>query len=135
MLRHVELDDSFSSQKRMVISKLRYVPITRVYLQSRTRFWTDQKLSGYANTDLPTRTIADFTDTQPGTRAIIGTETSRPNAHIAGAMQPEERIRWGLEYVSKVFPEMPGISKVARPSLGKRSHGPWEPRLTLRPER
>ena len=106
VLRNVELDDSFSVQKRMVISKLRYVPITRVYLQSRTRFWTNQKLSGYANTDLPTRTIADFTETQPGTRAIIGTETSGPNARIAGAMQPEERVRWGLENASKVFPEM-----------------------------
>ena len=106
VLRNVELDDSFSAQKRMVISKLRYVPITRVYLQSRTRFWTDQKLSGYASTDLPTRTIADFTDTQPGTRAIMGTETSGPNARIAGAMKPEERVRWGLENVRKVFPEM-----------------------------
>jgi monoamine oxidase len=107
VLRNVELvDGSFSPQKRMVISKLRYTPITRVYLQSRTRFWTEQKLSGYVNTDLPTRTIADFTDTQPGTRAIIGTETSGPNARVAGEMKPEERVHWGLENVSKVFPEM-----------------------------
>ena len=106
VLRNVELDSSFSPEKRMAISKLRYTPITRVYLQSRTRFWTNQKLSGYASTDLPTRSIADFTDTQPGTRAIVGTETSGPNARIAGAMKPEERVRWGLENVSKVFPEM-----------------------------
>jgi monoamine oxidase len=106
VLRSVELDDSFSPQKRTAISKLRYVPITRVYLQSRTRFWAEQKLSGYASTDLPTRTILEVTDSQPGTRAIIATETSGPHARIAGAMKPEERVRWGLENVSKVFPEM-----------------------------
>lgn len=106
VLRDVELDSSISSQKRNVISKLRYVPITRVYLQSRTRFWLDKKHSGYASTDLPIRTILDFTEAQPGARAIVGTENSGLNAQLAAAMKPEERLRWGLENVSKVFPEM-----------------------------
>lgn len=106
VLRTVELDGSFSPRKRMVISKLRYAPITRIYLQSSTRFWQGENLSGYASTDLPIRTILNFTDTQPGTRAIIGTETSGPNARIAGAMKPEERVHWGLTNVGKVFPEI-----------------------------
>ena len=106
VLRDIELDESFSPQKRQVISNLRYAPITRVYLQSRSHFWLDQKLSGYANTDLPIRTVLDFTDTQPGNRAILGTETSGPNAQLAGAMKPDERLRWALENVCKVFPEM-----------------------------
>jgi monoamine oxidase len=106
VLRNVELDSSFSSQKRMVISKLQYTPITRVYLQSRTRFWADQKLSGNASTDLPIRQIIDHTETQPGTRAILGTENSGPNARLSGVMKPEERLRWGFDNVSKVFPEM-----------------------------
>ena len=106
VLRNVELDSSFSSQKRTAISRLRYTSITRVYLQSRSRFWTQQGVSGFADTDLPVRTIIDHTDTQAGTRAILGTETTGPNALAAAGMSPDERLRWGLENVSKVFPEM-----------------------------
>lgn len=106
VLRNVELDGSFSPQKRLVISKLRYTPITRLYLQSRTRFWREQKLSGYAITDLPVRNIADMTDNQAGTRAILATETSGANARQIAALTRDERIHWGLGEVSKVFPEI-----------------------------
>jgi monoamine oxidase len=106
VLRNVELDGSFSPQKRTAISRLRYTSITRVYLQSRSRFWTQQGVSGFADTDLPVRTIIDHTDTQAGTRAILGTETTGPHALAAAGMSPDERLRWGLENVSKVFPEM-----------------------------
>jgi monoamine oxidase len=106
VLRDVELDSSFSPQKRTVIANLQYYPLTRVYLQSRSRFWTQQRVSGSADTDLPIRTIIDHTSSQPGVRAILGTETSGPNARLATGMTPEERLRWGLRNVSKVFPEM-----------------------------
>jgi monoamine oxidase len=106
VLRGVELDSSFSPQKRSVIANLQYYPLTRIYLQSRSRFWTQQGTSGSADTDLPIRTIVDHTSSQPGTRAILGTETSGPNARVATGMTPEERLRWGLANVSKVFPEM-----------------------------
>ena len=56
-VRNVELDGSFSPQKRTAISRLRYTSITRV-LQSRSRFWTEQGVSGFADTDLPVRTIS-----------------------------------------------------------------------------
>jgi len=107
-LERGRLDDSFSAQKRMVISKLRYVPITRVYLQIENQIRTNQKLSGYASTDLPTRTIADFTDTQPGTRANYRHGNLRSECANCRSDEPEERVRWGLENVSKVFPEMAG---------------------------
>jgi monoamine oxidase len=106
VLRNVELDDSFSLPKRMAISKLRYESITRVYLQSKSRFWIGEGTTGYASTDLPIRSILEHTDNQPGERGILGTETSGPNATHAAAMTPEERIRWGLENVSRVFPAM-----------------------------
>jgi monoamine oxidase len=106
VLRNVELDSSFSPEKRIAISRLRYTSITRVYLQSRTRFWTQQGISGFADTDLPVRTIVDHTDTQAGTRAILGTETTGPNALAAAGMSPDERLRWGLDNVSKVYPEI-----------------------------
>jgi monoamine oxidase len=48
----------------------------------------------------------DHTNSQPGMRAILGTETSGPNARVATGITPEERLRWGLANVSKVFSEM-----------------------------
>ena len=105
-LRNVELDDSFSPQKRMVISKLRYDSGTHVYLQSKRRFWMDQGLSGFANTDLPIRTMLDLTSGQPGSRAILGIETEGTNSRLAAKMSPPERIRWALQHATKVFPEM-----------------------------
>ncbi|MBZ5651123.1 MAG: GAF domain-containing protein, partial [Acidobacteriia bacterium] len=47
-LRNVDLDDSFSAQKRAVISKLRYDSASHVFLQSRSRFWIEQGISGFA---------------------------------------------------------------------------------------
>ena len=108
VLRHMELDDSISQQKRTVISNLRYESITRVYLQSSSRFWLGEGLSGYANTDLPIRSILNHTDTQTGRRGILGTETSGANSRWATGMNAEERVHWGLENVCKVFPEMAG---------------------------
>jgi monoamine oxidase len=105
-LRNVELDDSFSAQKRTVISKLRYDSATHVYLQSRNRFWIEQGISGFANTDLPIRVILNYTEAQPGPRAILGIETEGTNSRLAVAMTPEERIRWSLENVTKIYPEM-----------------------------
>lgn len=105
-LRNVILDDSFSFQKRMVISKLRYDSAVHVYLQSKSRFWLDQGLSGFATTDLPIRTILDHTESQPGTRAILGIETEGTTSRRVTAMSSEDRVRWSLENVCKVYPDM-----------------------------
>jgi len=105
-LRNVELDDSFSAQKRAVISKLRYDSTAHVYLQSRNRFWIEQGMSGFAYTDLPIRVIVNYTEAQPGQRAILGIETEGANSRRIAAMKPEERIRWSLENVTKIYPEM-----------------------------
>jgi monoamine oxidase len=106
VLRTIQLDDSFSAQKRMVISNLRYDSMPRVYLQSRSRFWTAQGISGYATTDLPIKSTLDHTEAQPGVRAILGTETSGPNARVAAALAPEDRVAWALKYVSNIYPEI-----------------------------
>ena len=105
-LRNVELDDSFSAQKRAVISKLRYDSTAHVYLQSKNRFWNEQGISGFAQTDLPIRVVVNYTEAQPGPRAILGIETEGANSRLIAAMKPEERVRWSLENVTKIYPEM-----------------------------
>jgi monoamine oxidase len=105
-LRDVEMDDSFSPGKRNAISKMRYDSAVHVHLQSRSRFWVPQLLSGFASTDLPIRNILHDTEGQPGKRGIIGIETAGRNAQLAAKMSSEERLHWAMEDVVKIFPEM-----------------------------
>jgi len=57
-------------------------------------------------TDLPIRVVLNYTEAQPGPRAILGIETEGMNSRLIATMKPEERIRWSLENVTKVYPEM-----------------------------
>jgi monoamine oxidase len=105
-LRNVEIDDSFSPGKRMAISGMRYDSAVHIHLQSRSRFWVPQGLSGFASTDLPIRNILHDTEGQPGARAIIGIETAGRNAHLAAKMSPEDRLHWAVKNVARIFPEI-----------------------------
>jgi monoamine oxidase len=106
VLRNVEMDNSFSQEKRAAISKLRYESASHIYLQSRTRFWDEQGISGFATTDLPIRSILDLTQDQHGPRAILATEMEGNQSRRVAGMKPDERISWCLENVTRVFPEM-----------------------------
>jgi monoamine oxidase len=106
VLRHVQMDSSISQQKRATIAGVRYDSATRVYLQSKSRFWLKEHLKGFVATDLPIGYILDFTEGQAGTRGILATECLGSHARKAISLSPAQRLRWGLENVSKVFPEM-----------------------------
>jgi monoamine oxidase len=105
-LRNVEMDSSFSDGKRMAISGMRYDSAVHIHLQSRSRFWVPQCLSGFASTDLPIRNILHDTEGQPGVRAVIGIEMAGRNAQFAASMSPQDRLGWAVENVTKIFPAM-----------------------------
>jgi AbrB family looped-hinge helix DNA binding protein len=80
VLRKIELDNSFSPQKRKAISELRYEDITEVFLQSKSRFWSEQGIDGTAMTDLPISLVVDHTATQAGQRGILQSQTEHKMA-------------------------------------------------------
>ena len=105
VLRKLELDSSFSAQKRTAISSLRYESVMRVYLQSKRRFWADQGLSGNVfSSDLPIGLVVDHAAAQPGHRGILEAQMEHEKARRAKAMGQEERIIWTLGYMDKVHP-------------------------------
>jgi len=104
VLRKIELDSSFSPQKRKAITELRYEDITEVFLQSKRRFWTEEGIDGTTLTDLPISAVVDHTAAQAGTRGILQSQTEHDMARRVWSMKPEERLRWTLEYVDKVHP-------------------------------
>lgn len=104
VLRKLELDSSFSEAKRKAIADLHYDSLLRVYVQSRSRFWTQQGVNGSALTDLPIGSVVEHTESQPGTRGILEAQVRGEEAQSAKKLQPDERIRWAVQYLDKVHP-------------------------------
>jgi monoamine oxidase len=104
VLRNGELDAAVSRGKQTLIEKMRYESLTRVYLQSRTRFWTEQHTSGDAVSDLPLGPVVDHTVAQKGTRGIIEAQIEHDRAREVWAMEPEQRVSWTLQYLQKIHP-------------------------------
>jgi monoamine oxidase len=106
VLRRLELGDTFVRHKRELITRLRYESATRIYLHSKSRFWRQAGLDGFANTDLPVGNVLDFSSEQAGTAGILGTEVTGAASARLTAMSTEERLRLGRENVTRVFPQM-----------------------------
>ena len=104
VLRHVEISPGFSAEKRRAIEQLPYTSVSRVYLQSRKRFWVDQGLENSAYTDLPIMAVIDSTFTQPGTRGILHSYMAGPQARRVTGMKESERIGFTLGYMEQVYP-------------------------------
>lgn len=105
ILRRIELPSELSPAKRNVIQQMQYGAVTRVYLQSRRRFWQDDGLNGYATPDLPME-IWSPTLTQPGTRGIVMSYIYEEMARKVAALSPEARIEDFLQLAEKIFPGM-----------------------------
>jgi monoamine oxidase len=106
VLRHLQLGDAFARHKRMVINQLRYESATRIFLHSGTRFWREGGLDGSARTDLAVGSLRDFSAGQTGVAGILGTEVSGAASRRLAGLSDAERVRLGLENVTRVFPDM-----------------------------
>jgi monoamine oxidase len=104
VLRSVQLDSSISSQKRHVISAMRYESLVRVYLQSRRRFWQDEKCEGGADSDLDIGPLQDNSATQKGSRGVVEALMEHDKAAQAHSMTSAARIQWVLENMNKIHP-------------------------------
>ncbi|HEX2076227.1 MAG TPA: FAD-dependent oxidoreductase [Longimicrobium sp.] len=78
--------------------------VTRIFLQFRRRYWLDDGWSGYASTDTPLQLVSPATLSQPGERGILEAYLAGDRARAAARMDEEERIRFTLEHVERIFP-------------------------------
>jgi len=104
VLRSIEVSPAFSEGKQRAIRELTYNSVTRVYVQSPTRSWVAEGLSGFAATDLPIGTVWDCTEGQPGARGILECYTSGERARRLASLSEPQRIRTVVENLMKVFP-------------------------------
>ncbi len=106
VLRHIEIAPRFSLEKQSAIEQLLYTSVTRVYLQTRKRFWADEGLSGGATTDLSDMMIFDGAPNQPATRGILESYMAGARAREVMAMREGDRVSSTLELVEKVHPRI-----------------------------
>ncbi len=103
VLQSVQVSPAFRAEKQRAIRELSYNSVTRVYVQTQTRAWLDQGLSGFATTDLPIGTVWDCAEGQPGARGILECYTSGERARRLAAFSEPQRIRTAVENLEKLF--------------------------------
>jgi monoamine oxidase len=104
-LREVEFLPALSAQKSRVVNELEYLPSTRFLLQTRTRFWSQGGLSGYARTDRSAE-IWDCGYDLPGTQGILGATVAGAAGRSALGMTSDAAVGFGRSVVADAFPEI-----------------------------
>jgi len=106
-LRKIAITPALTEGKRRIFQQLEYIPVTRVYVQSRRRFWADQGEAGGAATDLPIRLVAEHPVVRAadaGPRAILECHPKGADAERLDALSPDRRIALAVENLEKVHP-------------------------------
>lgn len=106
LLRRIEITPGFSPGKRQAIDQLASYPVTKVFLQSRRRFWSDEGPAGLevAYTDLPIQRLWDATSNQPGPRGILHSYQLGAPALRTTALDPAQRVGSILDQVETIYP-------------------------------
>ena len=89
--------------KRRIIAELPSAAVVRTFLQFREQFWTEDGLSGGANTDLSTGSVFSAYPLADS-RGILETYAVGDKARALGALTPEARLQAALSSVMSLFP-------------------------------
>ena len=103
VMRSVEVSPELPPAKRAALNELGALPMARVHLQTRRRFWLERGETGWGGTDDP-MDVWDYSRDQPGQRGILGAYLSGAIAHTVTAMNAQERGRFILERMERLHP-------------------------------
>lgn len=101
VLRRLELP-GLSSRKKDLIKRTPYEAVSRVYVQTKTRFWENNGLNGFAFTKGAVE-IWQPTWNQPGPRGILMTYARPGEAERITALKEPERISQTLDQLDSIF--------------------------------
>lgn len=104
MLAKVEISPAFTSQKTEAIRSLRYDSASRVMLETKSRFWLNNKLNGFAFGDWTE--IWDASFGEPGTHGIIERYLRGGNSTNLIGRSEAERAADSIEKLKPFFPEL-----------------------------
>ena len=101
VLRSIELP-ALSSRKREIIKRTHYDAVSRVYLQTRNRYWEDKGLNGFAFTSSNIE-IWQPTWSQPGPRGILMTYARPGEAEKITKLKEKDRIAVTFKQLDGIF--------------------------------
>jgi monoamine oxidase len=104
VLGRIAVAPPFSAVKRRAVHELAYTSVTRVFLQSRRKFWVGKGAALLATTNLPIMSCLDGPVGHPGPRGILESYTVGPWARVVAALAEDERLAFTLAEMEKVFP-------------------------------
>lgn len=104
MLAKVEISPAFTPQKTDAIRSLRYDSASRVMLETKQRFWLNNKLNGFAFGDWTE--IWDASFGEPGTHGIIERYLRGSNSTNLIGRSEAERAADSIERLKPFFPEL-----------------------------
>ncbi len=109
VLRHVEVLKPFSRAKQRAIRQLHYNASSKIWIQSRRRFWEEDEgiYGGGTVTDLPIRNLYYPEHGQEtGRGVLLASYTWAEDAQRWGSLNPSERISQALENVAQIHPQI-----------------------------
>jgi monoamine oxidase len=101
VLRRLELP-ALSSRKKDLIKRTEYAAVSRVYLQTKNRFWETNGFNGFAFTEGAIE-IWQPTWSQPGPRGILMTYARPGEAERITSLKESERIGQTLTQLDSIF--------------------------------
>jgi monoamine oxidase len=101
VLRNISLP-ALSSRKRDAIKRTQYDAVSRVYVQTKNRFWQERGLNGFAFTKGAIE-IWQPTWNQPGPRGILMTYARPGEAERITKLKENERIETTLSQLDTIF--------------------------------
>ena len=104
VLNKIQFTPPLSPEKQTAMNGgYRYAPSTRVYMQFQNRFWENESLNGWGNSDIPEE-IWQPTWDLAGSTGIIMSYLRWTAAQEMDALSEEERINYILSRWENIFP-------------------------------
>ncbi|NJL28586.1 MAG: FAD-dependent oxidoreductase, partial [Thermoanaerobaculia bacterium] len=130
VLGRVEFSPRLSPEKQRAIAELAYTSVARIFLQTSSKFWAAEGLSGTALTDMPQMALFEKMQSNRGPRGMLENYTAGAQARTVTAMLAEERVGWALAQASAVHPAIAehferGASKCWDEDEWARGAYPW----------
>jgi monoamine oxidase len=114
LLRQIEIAPAFSDLKMKAIAGYELAPISRVYLQTKSRFWRNDPLGALGGlnlvgTDTPAERIWNTSQLQPDpVLGMLQTYMFDENALAFSRISPDQRVAASIQAVTKFLPDLAG---------------------------
>jgi monoamine oxidase len=104
VLRSVQVSAQLSEAKRRAIESMRYMSVTRGFVEVRDRPWLARGESGRVNTDLPIHVVREESEFSTSQSAVLGSFVSGPESRRLSDLDDQQRLTWVRQQMEVAHP-------------------------------